>query len=129
MIKFNNQKTRKKGCCAAHNFTRYFFCHVAIFYMLYGDTLLKMPFILTAAIRETHTFPFFLPTALKAFVVIKLLLSRGMPVSKFTLKHFNKMISNVYSLSKYSPKAILGPVPSQHLDNEVKQAELLPVSQ
>lgn len=93
--------------------------------MLYGDTLLKMPFILTAAIRETHT-SLFLPTVLKAFVVIKLLLSRVMPVSKFTLKHFNKMISNVYSLSKYSPKAILGPLPSQHGDNEAKQAELLP---
>lgn len=65
-----------------------------------------MPFILTAAIKETHIFS--LPTVLKAFVVIKLLLSRGVPVSKFTLKYFNKMISNVYSLSKYSPEAILG---------------------
>lgn len=43
--------------------------------MLYGDTLLKMPFILTAAIRETHTFSRFLPTVLKAFAVIRLLLS------------------------------------------------------
>ena len=37
-------------------------------------------------------------------LVIKLLLSRGMPVSKFTLKYSNKMIWNVDSLSKYSPK-------------------------
>lgn len=79
--------------------------------MLYGDTLLKMPFILTAARRETYTPP---PTVLKAFVVIKLLLSGGMPVSKFTLKYFNKTIANVYSLSKYSPKALLGQVLCQH---------------
>ena len=72
--------------------------------MLYRAALLKMPFILTAAIREMHR-PFSLPTMLKAFVVIKLLLSRGMPVSKFTLKYFSKMISNVYSLSKDSPKS------------------------
>lgn len=79
-----------------------------------------MSFILTAAIRETHTYFFFpLPTVLKAFVVIKLLLSRGLPVSKFTLKYFNKMISNVYSLNKYSPAAILGQVLCWRQDNEV----------
>jgi hypothetical protein len=71
-----------------------------------------MPFILTAAVRETHTSPLLLPTVLKAFMVIKLLLSRGMSVSKFTLKYFNKMISNVYSLSKYLPEVFLGQEPS-----------------
>lgn len=78
-----------------------------------------MPFILTAAIRETNTFFFsFLPTVLKVFVVIKLLFSRGLPVSKFTLKCFNKMISNVYSLSKYSPEAAPGQVLCWHRDTE-----------
>lgn len=59
--------------------------------MLYGDTLLKMPFILPVAVRDMHTF-FLPPHCVKAFAVIKLLLSRGMPVSKFTLKYSNKMI-------------------------------------
>lgn len=58
--------------------------------MLFGDTLLKMPFILPVAIRDMHTF--LPPHCVKAFAVIKLLLSRGMPVSKFTLKCSNKMI-------------------------------------
>lgn len=49
-----------------------------------------------------------------------------MPVSKFTLKYFNKMISNVYSLSKYSPKAILGQVPPGTGNKEVEQTESLP---
>lgn len=43
-----------------------------------------------------------------------------MPVSKFTLKYFNKTISNVYSLSKYSPKALLGQVRCQHWDDEME---------
>lgn len=41
--------------------------------MLYGDTLLKMPFILTAAITGNAHLFFCLPTVLKTFVVIKLL--------------------------------------------------------
>lgn len=52
-----------------------------------------------------------------------------MPVSKFTLKYFNKMISNVYSLSKYSPKAILGQVPPGTGNKEVEQTESLPTFQ
>lgn len=102
-----------------HNFTTFLFISSRghILYAVWGHFIKNAIYFNSSEKGNTppHTH-----TVLKAFVVIKLLLSRGMPVSKFTLKYFNKTISNVYSLSKYSPKALLGQVLCQHGDDEME---------
>lgn len=101
-----------------HNFTTFLFISSCghILYAVWGHFIKNAIYFNSSKKGNIHP-PH---TVLKAFVVIKLLLSGGMPVSKFTLKYFNKTITNVYSLSKYSPKALLGQVLCQHQDDEME---------